>query len=355
MSKNRVLAAAAAAGAFSAFWHAGVLPWSVGYSDVLHLFPLALSPGWPYIDRPVEYPVLTGLLMRFLGWLGGDVNGYFILTAAVLGGTGALIARLLLDQAAPRKVLLRWGLAPSLAILLVYNWDALAVLCALAGLLCVKKKRAAAAGVAFALGFCFKLYPALYLAPVFVHWRKDWKLCARLAVAFAATAAAINLPFALINYSGWAYCFAFNFAANRLPNPDSIFSVVRFVFGWPQGAAAGTLSSFLLAAGLSCVLWRLRNASFARLSYGATLVLLLTAKFFSPQYALWLLPFLALEDAPPVLAYGFELANLGALFAILQYIIGSRAPAAYQLCASFVVLRHACLGGLLWSATSRDR
>ncbi|MBI3554053.1 MAG: DUF2029 domain-containing protein [Elusimicrobia bacterium] len=298
--------------------------------------------------------MLTGLLMRFLGWLGGNVQGYYVLAAAALTGAGALCAGLLAEEAAPAKVIRRWCLAPSFLLLLVYNWDAFAVLCAIVGLLCLKRRQALAAGIALGLGFCFKLYPGLYLLPALAAWRKEARLCARLLLGFAVTAVALNLPFALINYDGWSFCFRFNFAANRLPNPDTIWSVLRFIFSWPQGAAAGKASTALFLLLLGWTLWRGRGRSAVSQCYAATLALLLSAKFFSPQYALWLLPFFALEDAPRLWSYGFELANLGALFAVLQYLLAGQAKTWYEACAFFVVARHACLAALLIAALGRS-
>ena len=63
----------------------------------------------------------------------------------------------------------------------------------------------------------------------------------------------------------------------------SIWSVARFVFGRLQGAAAGALSSIIFLPGLAWVLWRLRDAPAVRLWHAATLALLPTCKFFSPQ------------------------------------------------------------------------
>lgn len=345
-AKTAVIAAAGA-GFVSTFFHGLPLPWPVAYNDVMHLSPVAFAAGWPYLDRPVEYPVLTGLTMRFLGWLGGTPSFYYALTAAVLTVAAAVCAWLIAASLPPGRSALRWSLAPSLLFFLVFNWDALAVLCAVAALYLAGRRRPGLCGAALALGFCFKLYPALYLAPMLVHWRREWKSCLLLLLAFAATVALINLPFALKNYHGWAYCFTFNFAPERLPNPDSIWSVARYFFRGLSGGMIGRISSLIFFPGLAYLLWCFRDEGPEKLCAAATLLLLLTAKFFSPQYALWLLPFLALIELPAAFAYGFELANIAVLLTILQYLLGAQTKIWYEACAVFVLLRHACLAGLL--------
>src|SRR3989338_10954840 len=41
----------------------GVVPWNIGYNDVMPWYEKASAPGIPYIDKPVEYPVIIWMAM----------------------------------------------------------------------------------------------------------------------------------------------------------------------------------------------------------------------------------------------------------------------------------------------------
>jgi len=346
------MAAALAAVLFSSIWHglffSGALPWHLVYSDVLHLYGAAAAPGWPYLDRAVEYPVLTGLFLKLTG-LAPGMLGYYAATCAALGALALWATRLLKTLTPDSDRLLRcWCLAPSLWFFLLYNWDMLAVFCVVASLACAARGRGAAAGACLALGFSAKLYPIVGLPALLLSRRGPRGWAAPLA-GFAAAAAAVNGPFALIDFGAWVYVFRFNGA--HLPNPDSIWSLLRVALGPGAAGPINALSLAAFAALLGFALGRLRRRSFVELSYGATLAFLLAGKMFSPQYALWLLPFFALLPVPRRWFYAFELSNLIVLFLVLRATLYAHDPAYYWPVMAFVAARHAALAALFVDAT----
>jgi len=340
-----LLAAAFGAALFSAVWHGlyltGTLPWHLVYSDVLHLYGAAAAPGWPYLDRAVEYPVLTGLFLKICGLLGGGMPGYYALTCVGLGAFALIATRLLEDLAPDReRVLLFWCLSPSLFIFLTYNWDMIAVLCAVGALACAARGRAAAAGACLALGFSAKVYPIIALPALLITARGTRAKAAALA-GFAAAAAVVNGPFMWANFSNWRYAFAFN--AAHAPNADSLWSLPRVAFG-PDALAwigAASLAAFVVLFGIAQ--WRLRRRSFVELCYGATLAFLLAGKFFSPQYALWLLPFFALLPVSRRRVLLFEIANLAVLFTALHAELYAHDSRWYWPVMALALARHAGL------------
>jgi hypothetical protein len=348
-----VVAAALGAALFSAVWHglflSGRFPWSLGYSDVLHLYDAAVAPGWPYLDRAVEYPVLTGLFLKLAAALRPDVPGYYAATCAGLGAL-ALAATFLLEDLAPDRgrLLLRWSLSPSLFFFLVYNWDMLAVFCAVAALACAARGRAAAAGACLALGFSAKLYPIVGLPALLIATRGTRARLAALA-GFAAAAAAVNVPFMWASLPNWLYVFAFNGA--HPPNADSLWSLARVALGIRSVGAINAASLAAFAVLLAFALWRLRRRPLVELTYGATLAFLLAGKMFSPQYALWLLPFFALLPAPRRWIAAFELSNLAVLFLALHAALAAHDSRLYWPVMAFAAARHASLAALLLDLT----
>ncbi len=145
------------------------------YTDIYPLwFAERLSEGAvPYVDHPVEYPVLTGLQM----WVGQQLVqplpddqrpvAYFhvssLLNAAFVLGVLALLAA----AGLPRDRLLWWALAPTLALHAFINWDPLAVLFLVAAIVAHLRGHDTAAGVAAGLGTAAKLIPGV-VVPVIV-------------------------------------------------------------------------------------------------------------------------------------------------------------------------------------------
>jgi hypothetical protein len=348
-----VLAAAFGAALFSSLWHGlyltGTLPWHLVYSDVLHLYPAAAAPGWPYLDRPVEYPILTGLFMKLSALPFPGMPGYYLATCLGLGGLSLAATRLLEGLSDDRRrLLLRWSLSPTFFFFAIYNWDMLAVFCAVAALACAARGRTAAAGACLALGFSAKLYPIVGLPALLIAARGTRaKLAA--GAGFATVAFAVNAPFAWANGANWRYFFVFNGA--HAPNADSLWSVARLALG--AGAVpwinAASLSAFVVLLGFA--LLRLRRSSFTALSYAATLAFLLAGKMFSPQYALWLLPFFGLLPAPRRWILLFELANLAVLFLALHAELYAHDSSLYWIVMACAAARHAGLALLFLDVT----
>jgi len=106
------------------------------YTDVFPLwFAERLSEGAvPYVDHPVEYPVLTGAQMwiaqQLVRPLAEDARavGFFHVTALLNAACAVGVLLLLAAAGLPRSRLLWWALAPTLALHAFINWDPLPVL-----------------------------------------------------------------------------------------------------------------------------------------------------------------------------------------------------------------------------------
>src|SRR3989338_5521047 len=168
-------------GALSAGFHGlgfiKSVPWYLVYSDTLGFFDRVAQPGFAYISKAIEYPLLTGLFIQFAGMLGKTKAGYYL--ASVIGlVAAAVIATYFLYKILPesqKKNLLRyWIFAPTMLIFVTSNWDILAIALIVTALYFLQKDRFYWGTFFLTLGFSAKFYPILYL-PILLLKRRSWK------------------------------------------------------------------------------------------------------------------------------------------------------------------------------------
>jgi uncharacterized membrane protein len=145
------------------------------YTDVFALYGAeGLSAGKrPYLDHPVEYPVVMGAAMEIaakavLPFDPADRNKrFFDVTWALLTACAVVVA-VTTSRLAGRRP---WdaallALAPALALHGTTNWDLIAMALAGGGLLAWGRRRPALAGLLLGLATAAKLYPILFLVPL---------------------------------------------------------------------------------------------------------------------------------------------------------------------------------------------
>lgn len=343
-------------------------PWSgeyqytrLCYTDVFALYYAeGLVDGQrPYLDHPVEYPVLMGAAME-VGALavaplpaGARPQAFLTLTWALLTGCAVVVAVTTVRLAGRRPfdgALV--AVSPVLALHVVTNWDLLAVALAGAGLLAWARRRPALAGVLLGLGVAAKLYPVLFLLPLVLLGLRGRRLRPVLLTALTTllTAAAVTLPVYLASPSyavvagrqvpvaasplaRWgseglaalaphrsvaspsgtveAVNGVYRFVevnATRGADWDSLWFALQTVRGVPLAhldAAAALVFLVLLAGIAALALAAPRPPRLAALLFVTLTAFLLANKVFSPQYSLWLLP-LAVLARPrwgPILAW----------------------------------------------------
>jgi uncharacterized membrane protein len=299
------------------------------YTDIVALYSEdGLSQGQvPYVDHPVEYPVLTGVLMGLVGvpvyhFTKGDAGAdpyewFYNVNALVLGGlavatAGALLA---LRRRRPWDVAM-FAASPALLLTATVNWDLLAVALAAFALYAWARRRPALAGVLIAFGTAAKLWPVFLLFPlVLLGWRARRLGDAIFTVGVAAlTWIAVNLPFMLLYPSNWWLFYRKSkergvdwgtlwYMGAHIPRRDGTFGVVPFT--WLNDARHVTTLNVLtwVLFGLACagiaVLTYLapRRPRLAQLAFLTLAAFLVFSKVWSQQYVLWLLP-LALLARP---------------------------------------------------------
>ncbi len=348
---------------FDGGWEAGeqYLGWC--YTDILPLwFAEELHVGaTPYLDHPVEYPVLIGFQM----WVAAGLVRAFVFNKAAYSSGFYLINVLLcvpmyvvaayrLFRMGVTPVRLLWAVGtPTFIVYAFMNWDAMAVLLSVLAIDLHRRDRDVAAGIAAGLGTAAKLFPA-FLIPIVVLARLSQGR-RRDAVLHAGAAAGawllVNVPVLIAAPSGWTEFLRLN--RTRSADWDSLW----FFWQHVRGSSFDVSALNLLTAGLfvlgSMAIVLIGRRLMApedmwRLLLPVLCWFLLTNKVYSPQFSIWLLPLLALALPRASTFAAFAVSDLF-VFAIRFPFLGGRqdlSPApGYDLFAVAILVRAAVL---LW-------
>lgn len=356
------------------------------YNDIQPLFHVrGVGEGLlPYRDVVLEYPVLTGTFMYVAGRLlsaaaetgtvrNNDPN-YFHLTALLLAPFG-LVVSLKLRPFVTRSRMILWAVGPPVILYSFHNWDLLAVAGGVWGLVELERRRLGGSGAALGLGASAKLFPAFFLPGALLDpWsRKDRAGAGRVWLGFVATAALVNVPWILISWDGWLSIWAFH--ARRLPDFGTLWfwlaehlrplSVPWLAPGTSSFRnLVGLLSLILFTGGSAWLIWKGWGRRGERQGYpvaatglGVLALFLLVSKVHSPQYALWMLPLLAMVDVPWWLVASYLASDLSVYVTGFYWFVEFDSPAtAWRgIFEAAVLLRAVAIAGLLWWSTRARR
>jgi len=270
------------------------------YSDIPPLYLIeGLDQGKvPYVDHPVEYPVLTGAQMWLVGGMADGPKDFFRLTVPLLA-LGAAVAAWLLAREIGLARALVFAASPTLLLSGVLNWDLPSVALAVAGVVAHRRGRDGWAGGWLGLGTAAKLWPGfLLLALVPAAWAARGQAAGvRTAVAAGGSWLAVNLPFMIVAWDGWWRFFGLS--SERPIDWDPTWALLTRWTGWmPAIELVNVVSGVLfLVGGVVIVVATARRLPPERWFHALLPLLvwfLVTNKVYSPQFSLWLLPFMAL-------------------------------------------------------------
>ena len=293
------------------------------------------------IDGAIEYPVLTGVFMWGSGFFAQDFKEYLEVSALLLAPFAFLAAYLLARMSAARALL--FAGSPAMILYAFHNWDLLVVAAVAGGFYAWYRDKSLWAAVLFGIGGALKMYPLLFLAPLFlerfVHAqrREAW----RVAGAGVGAWVAVNLPFALINFEGWWTTYKFH--SQRLPNYDTIWLI-----GLHPDAnadispgALNVTTTALMVVSFAGALWlgwrRARtDGNYPVIQVCAALLaaFLLWNKVHSPQYALWLMPFFVLIRVNLAWWAAYSLADLFVYIGVFRWFYDFRFVGAEEMTAA---------------------
>jgi hypothetical protein len=301
----------------------------------------------PYFDRDLEYPPLIGAVMYGAGSVfDAGLRGRFLVNAALLCGLAALTTWLLWRRygSAAR----RWAFAPPLYVSGLTNWDLLAVAPATIALLQWEAGNAFVAGVLIGAGSSAKLFPLLFV-PMLVascFAKRDWRsfraLAAGVIIGVAVFAGAVYAvaPDALRHFlrfhsirgpsrgSFWYYPFR---------GPSMELWLPRNIMVDVVNAVTATLVIASIAVLAACVARRrLTWLGACALAVSAFVV---TNKIYSPQYDLWIVPFLVMLPVRTRLVVHFYISSVLAFLMVATegHIVGR--PLSLYFAAAAVLYR----------------
>jgi uncharacterized membrane protein len=296
-------------------WESPTQFYATCYSDFPELFRnRGLAEGtFPVLasGSQFEYPALIALIAGVTAWLVPGVGvtqarvlGYFDINVALLAAVTVVtvLATARMTSRRPWDAAMV-ALAPGIVLAGTINWDLWAVALLAVGMYFFSRQRLVPAGVLIGLGAATKLYPLLVLGAILLLAVRTGRFrpLAVTAGAAAATWVAVNLPFAAANPAGWSYFF--RFTADRdagYGSPWFAYNLVANRLRWAELSPAAvdllSLGLFLLscAAIAAVALTAPRRPRLAHLAFLIVAAFILTAKVYSPQYVVWLIPLLAL-------------------------------------------------------------
>jgi hypothetical protein len=330
------------------------------YSDIVPLWTFErLDVGAvPYLDHPVEYPPLTGLVMWLTALPSSTAGQFLAANAVVLVAAAALTGWLLGRHLGLRRALV-FAAAPTLMVSGAVNWDLPSVALATAGLVAHRRGRDGAAGALLGLGAAAKAWPAL-LVPGLVlgAWRLRGTPAALHTLGWSVAAwALVNVPVAVLAPRGWWRFF--ELSRERAIDWDSLWRVVPLRLGLAAVGEANTLIAAVTLLGIAVLLVvAVRTtppASWHLVGLPVVAWFLLVGKVWSPQFTLWLLPPLAVA-APGLGGLAAlavtDVAVTATRFPFLGTLLGVEGGSA-EAFEWAVLARAAVVAWLAWTAWRR--
>lgn len=287
-----------------------------------------VQEGTLYRDVVSEYPPLANLVFATVRWLsetllGGGYSAFAYVWVAAAGGLYAL-ATLRVAATAPLIVLAAW-LAPAPIYFALLRFDVYPVAATLFALLAIKRNSYTAGAFWLGIAIALKGY-ALFALPAYLVfiWQRQG-LAAAMRLAIVAVLPMLMSLAAVYAYAGWDGMLApFRFHGVRGFNGESSYDAVNHLLG--IGLTAKDVGYFPIACQIGCALVAaaMRPRSFEDLSRAmgfAVLAFVTFSGFYSPQFVLWILPFIAFVGSP-------ALGILAFVFAVATYVYF---PLAYDL------------------------
>jgi len=288
------------------------------YSDIPLLFRgRGLAEGnTPFLDSgsyPVlEYPVLTGALLEVERWITvllgyrpttdeqGQITAsvvFFDVNVVVLFCFLAVgvVAQVRTTQGRPWDAMMV-AASPLLIATGLINWDLMPVALTALGCMFWARRRPGWAGVLWGLGMAAKLYPLFLLGPLLILGLRARRMreLGTCLLTFAGSWLVVNLPVMILAPEQWLGFWTFN--DDRGADLGSIWYVLSLAGTEVSQLNTVSMAVFMIMCGLigGLIVLSPRRPRFGQVAFLVLFAFLVTNKVYSPQYQLWLLPFLAL-------------------------------------------------------------
>ena len=320
-----------------------------------------VGPGTlPYIDRVLEYPVGSGILLYLATLVARSPLGTLAATAVASSALCIAITVALERRFGARAW--RWAIGAPLFLYAFQNWDVFAIAAMLAGLFAFEQRKYRWSGVMIGLGAAVKLFPAVLLPPLVALRlaRGDRRGAVRLAAGAIASFAALNLPFLLMRPSGWWWGYAFQ--GQRQATWGSAWFYGFRILGLPvHGATGAHLANLVsLVALVTGVMWLTMRALRSHITPAGVVtagvaIFLLSNKVYSPTYDLWLLPCFVLLALPRRLWLAFCAVDVAVFATVYGYFHGIDSSREVGLVLPVLVLARTVILLCVIRRATRDR
>jgi len=208
------------------------------------------------------------------------------------------------------------------------NWDLFAVVLTAAALFAWGRKRPYVAGIFYGLAIAAKLYPLFILGPLLLLCLRSRRLNAfgKLLATAAVTWIAVNAPVFFASPSGWMYFWQFNL--DRGADLGSIWYVMSLAgIGVPNPGMWSLILMMLGCLGIGALIFLApRRPRVGQVAFLVVALFLIVNKVYSPQYALWVLPLLALARPTWREWAIFNVAEIAYYLAIWGHLAGTLHP-----------------------------
>jgi len=325
-------------------------------SDYAHIGARILTGEIPYVDGATEYPQVPVYLFRGLTWLASRIfpvywpveAGFLVVWTFVVSVITLLVAWQVWRMLPEGKKRFAWLMFLPAAIYFCLNrFDIIPVYISLLAIMAIRRQRFTPAAILLAIGALTKWYLAL-IFPVFLVYELGLtrKLPWRSVIAFGSICIAILLPTFILG--GWqAVWQPYAWHLNRLSEPGTFQWFVGNALGdgglgWIDPAALTTFFTVLGFSGILLVFQKgLTSVNKVVLTSIAVLLLFIFfTRIFSPQWWLWILPFLILTidtKLDLILIILYDLLDYAA-FPITYDLTGSESTIHLLVTGSLLIL-----------------
>jgi hypothetical protein len=265
------------------------------FFDGQHLWPFSEKTllGETTVRHPVEYPALTGLIMWLLSFSVSPsdtaIYSYYRLTAS-LQIILFTYSAYLIYKLAGKKYAFYFILAPAVLFSLNRNWDIWAIAPMLIAILLFERKKFGLSAVLLAISIATKFFPIVLILPIAIIFlrQKNYLAFIRYGAVTLVSWIFINLPFAMVNFKGWAYFY--EFSAKRGLGSASFYEITSIIFKSIKfNSIHFYILNIIIFLLVTLFLMRLKQIpNLLESSFFVMFAFILFNKQYSMQYVIWL-------------------------------------------------------------------
>jgi uncharacterized membrane protein len=320
------------------------------YSDLPALFSeRAFGRGqWAFSggNQATEYPALQGLVMWATAQISSDSPITYFRINIFLIALLFIASAFILYRIRPELSYL-YAIAPTGIAALFINWDLWAIVTMLLSIYWFDRKRETLSAVTLAISIATKFFPIVLLLPIAIIFlrRQDIRGAIRYIALTLAVFVAINIPFALTTPEGWWRFYELNL--DRKADWGSLWYALS-VLGINLAAInyLSILTLLIVVTAISIFLLQVeRTLPLSESALYIFIGVMAVSKVYSPQFVLWLAPFviLALRDKRDLpWFWGWQIAEIGYHIAIWQHLAlltGATYGLSVKAYAVFILIR----------------